>query len=514
MTEKKNPKLFVLDTNVLLHDPNCIFKFEENIVVIPVETLVELDRKKTAQGELGRSARQIHRVLRGFFEDKPLLHSNQGTKSSFLECPLPEQGILRIFINDGYVLRQPECEPLRERIRASIIHIDDPDHRIMASALYIKEFTPDSEVVFVTKDNNMAVKAMSLGLKVQDFLNDKITTKELREYRKVEIPYDEYTALFDTFNNVDHSVEELPDTSFKLDMEFFKDAELQINEYVIFTSEEQQLPARYVGEGYFKDLPIYTEFNSVQGGTRHGIQLPKGNRVIPKNFEQWILMDAILNPDIKLVTCRGMAGTGKTFLTIATALSLVLSENSHFEKLYISRPVVEIGKDLGALPGELEAKLAPYMQPYIDNLEVLFSQRRNKAGEGKKGSKKPIFTGGKDGGASQPNKPYQWLFDGGFLELEAMTFIRGRSIANAIMVIDEAQNMTPHEAKTVVTRMADDSKLILIGDTQQIDTPFLDAQSNGLVHTRERMKSLSLAAHTKLFEGVRSELSEAAALLM
>lgn len=513
MTKEKRPKLFVLDTNVLLHDPNSIFKFEEHTVVIPVETLVELDRKKTAQGELGRSARQIHRVLRSFFEGHPLLHSDKGTKSSHLEVELPEQGRLRIFINDGYVLRQPECEALRERIRASIIHIDEPDHRIMASALYIKEFNPEEEVVFVTKDNNMAVKAMSLGLNVQDFLNDKITTKELREYRKVEIPFDAYSSLFDTFNNVDHNAEELADTSFKLDLEFFKETELQINEYVIFTCDGQELPARYIGEGYFKDLPIYTEFTSVQGGTRHGIQLPKGNRVIPKNFEQWILMDAILNPEIKLVTCRGMAGTGKTFLTIATALSLVLSEQSHFEKLYISRPVVEIGKDLGALPGELEAKLAPYMQPYMDNLEVLFSQRSNKGGDGKKNSKKPIFNAGKDG-ASSPHKPYQWLFDGGFLDLEAMTFIRGRSIANAIMVIDEAQNMTPHEAKTVVTRMADDSKLILIGDTQQIDTPFLDDQSNGLVHTRERMKNLSLAAHTKLFEGVRSELSEAAAHLM
>ena len=504
MKPKNEIKTFVLDTNVLLHDPDCIYKFQENRVVIPVEALVELDNKKKVQGELGRSARQIHRNLRILFQTENCHPEEQNFS---LRSVLPKKGELCLVINDGEIKEAPECEKLRKKLRSALITIDQPDHRILASALYLQEIKKIPNIILVTKDNNMAVKGHALGLNAQDYLNDKITTQELKEYRSIEIPYEAFDGLYRTFqkNDPKNNKPLENDRSFFLNLENFDLSNLETNEYLIFKCQEQSIPARHTGEGYFKDLPIYTEFNSSKGGSRNGLQMPKGVRVIPKNLEQWILMDAILNPDIKLVTCRGIAGTGKTFISIATAIAELFSEKTHYEKLYISRPVVQIGKDLGALPGELDAKIAPYMQPYFDNLEVLFSKPRRNNGD--KTSKKPKVFGMREG-SSSPNKNYQWLLDTNQVEIEAMTYIRGRSISNAIMIIDEAQNMTPHEAKTVVTRMAEDSKLILIGDPQQIDTPFIDAQSNGLVYVRERMKEVPIVAHVKLFEGVRSELSK------
>jgi PhoH-like ATPase len=257
-------------------------------------------------------------------------------------------------------------------------------------------------------------------------------------------------------------------------------------------------------------------------------------RVIPKNYEQWIFLDALLNPEIKLVTCFGRAGTGKTFLSIAAALSQVLSDFAPYKKLYVSRPVVQIGKDIGALPGTKEEKLSPYIQPYFDNLEVLFSrsgapasaqvspsskqliatdsQRKQKKAQAMK-SAQPIF-GSQFQQVGQPRKPYQWLIDSGLIEIEAMTFIRGRSIGHAFMIVDEAQNMTPHEAKTVITRIGEGSKVVLIGDLDQVDTPYLDGKSNGLIHTYDRMKGHSITANVRLLHGVRSALSELAAQVM
>ena len=305
-----------------------------------------------------------------------------------------------------------------------------------------------------------------------------------------------------------------------------------INEYVMLTSDAWSEPARHVGEGAFVPLTLYREFLSTDSGSRKGLQMPRGMRVIPKNFEQWIFLDALLNPEIKLVTCFGRAGTGKTFLSIAAALSQVLSDFSPYKKLYVSRPVVQIGKDIGALPGSKEEKLSPYIQPYFDNLEVLFSKnsapasaqptaREMVATDTRNKKKKaqamkapqPIF-GSQFQPVNQPRKPYQWLIDSGLIEIEAMTFIRGRSIGHAFMIVDEAQNITPHEAKTVITRIGEGSKLVLIGDLDQVDTPYLDGKSNGLIHTHERMKGHAITANVRLLHGVRSALSELAAQAM
>jgi len=513
-------KTYVLDTNVLIHDPESLFKFDEHIVAIPVEVLSELDRHKTQPGQLGASARRVNRTVRSLFENRNLKEIVDGdvTKPSALHADLRDGGELRIIVNES-LIRDHFTGPRNERLRAVFMQVDAPDHRIIASALYLRD-TSKGPVILVTKDACMALKAQALGLEVQDYRNDRIEISDYGEYRSIPIS----AAAMRDFRDVAQVA-----VNFKKD-----DPEPIINEYVMLTSDSWTEPARHVGDGAFVPLGLYREFISTASGARKGLQMPRGMRVIPKNFEQWIFLDALLNPDIKLVTCFGRAGTGKTFLSIAAALSQVLSDFSPYKKLYVSRPVVQIGKDIGALPGTKEEKLSPYIQPYFDNLEVLFSrsgapaaaqvpannklplatdsQRKQKKAQAMKAAQ-PIF-GSQFQQIGQPRKPYQWLIDSGLIEIEAMTFIRGRSIGHAFMIVDEAQNMTPHEAKTVITRIGEGSKVVLIGDLDQVDTPYLDSKSNGLIHTHERMKGHSIAANVRLLQGVRSALSELAAQVM
>jgi len=509
-------KTYVLDTNVLIHDPESLFKFDEHIVAVPVEVLSELDRLKTQPGQLGASARRVNRSIRSLFENRPLKEIAEGdpTKPGALHATLRDGGELRVVVNES-LIRDHFNGSRSDRLRAVFMQVDAPDHRIIASALYLRD-TADGPVVLVTKDACMALKAQALGLEVQDYRNDRIETSDVGEYKTLTISA---SAM--------HDFRDMAQVEIKL-----KDEDLPvINEYVMLASDSWSEPARHVAEGAFVPLGLYREFLSTQSGARKGLQMPRGMRVIPKNFEQWIFLDALLNPDIKLVTCFGRAGTGKTFLSIAAALSQVLSDFSPYKKLYVSRPVVQIGKDIGALPGTKEEKLSPYIQPYFDNLEVLFSkngappvpmvakdtvatdsQRKQKKAQALKAAP-PIF-GSQFQQVNQPRKPYQWLIDSGLIEIEAMTFIRGRSIGHAFMIVDEAQNMTPHEAKTVITRIGEGSKVVLIGDLDQVDTPYLDGKSNGLIHTHERMKGYAITANVRLLHGVRSALSELAAKAM
>lgn len=512
-------KTYVLDTNVLIHDPESLFKFDEHTVAVPVEVLSELDRLKTQPGQLGASARRVNRSIRALFENRPLKEITEGdpSKPGALHAKLRDGGELRVVINDS-LIREHFNGERSERLRAVFMQVDAPDHRIIASALYLRDTTKGS-VILVTKDACMALKAQALGLEVEDYRNDRIETSDVGDYKTVTVT----AAAMRDFK-------ELAQVEVKLKGEDSP----AVNEYVMLTSSDWSEPARHVGENVFVPLGLYREFLSTDSGARKGLQMPRGMRVIPKNFEQWIFLDALLNPDIKLVTCFGRAGTGKTFLSIAAALSQVLSDFSPYKKLYVSRPVVQIGKDIGALPGTKEEKLSPYIQPYFDNLEVLFSrngapaapqvapsskalvatdsQRKQKKAQALKAAQ-PIF-GSQFQQVGQPRKPYQWLIDSGLIEIEAMTFIRGRSIGHAFMIVDEAQNMTPHEAKTVITRIGEGSKLVLIGDLDQVDTPYLDGKSNGLIHTHERMKGHTITANVRLLHGVRSILSELASKLM
>jgi PhoH-like ATPase len=522
-TRKAPTKTYVLDTNVLLHDPESIYNFEEHRVVLPVEVLSELDHKKTAPGALGANARAVNRYLREAFSD-----GLEG-KTAVLVAKYEEEGELQVVIQAN--LRKHLCSTRSEdregldalnaiatKLDDTLVSLKEPDHRILAAALYVQAHyaSKKHEVILVTKDSNMALKGMALGLKVEDYLTDAVDGTDT-ETRRIILEDPQDMEMF--ISQVDQ----------KLFISSVDTADLLINEYVFLECDGMTTPARHVGEGVFTTLPLYQEFCSK--GVRQGLQLPKGNRVLPRNLEQWLLMDALLNPEISLVTVRGKAGTGKTFIAIAAALHEVLSERTSYTRCYISRPVVTMGKDPGALPGTLEDKMAPYVQPYYDNLEALFGKKKSFLGQGgtrtdnpdvlatktaQKKSKKPakVFTEKGQSGHQKPSKPYQWLLDSGIIEIEALTFIRGRSIANAFMIMDEAQNLTPHEAKTLVTRMGEGSKLILLGDPAQIDSPFLDANSNGLVLVRERMANLGLAAHVSLVEGVRSPLSDAAADLL
>ena len=507
--KKDEAKIFVLDTNVLLHDPQCLHKFEDNKVAIPVEVLEELDHKKAAPGELGFAARNIHRELRAFF-DKEFAEPPEvnGKGSSALSCHLPGGGSLILVINDYIISKGPESEAVK-RLNATLVDVEKMDSRILASVLFLQETYPDNRVVLVTKDANMALKAISLGLRVQDYMNDKVTAA--KENGSIKTLVVEEKA-FKRFKK-----------EFSLDLDPKMTEHLSVNEYIYLSNGDKQESARYRGKGQIDGLVLDRDAT---------VKIPKGVRFGPLNDEQRMLMDALLDENIKLVTCIGKAGTGKTLVSIAMALYQAIGEDSLYEHVFITRPLVHIGKDTGALPGTLEEKMAPYIAPFYDNLDVLFSNRKvvKRPGVDSKQARLDRITSNRkrkkvmaklakqsakvesdEEDDGKWRKPYQFLFDHGIVEVEAMTYIRGRSLANTIFIIDEAQNLTPHEAKTVVSRMAVGSKVVLLGDPDQVDNMFLDAASNGLVHTAQRLKGSEITAHLKLTTGVRSELSDLAA---
>jgi PhoH-like ATPase len=511
-TKPAKTKIFVLDTNVLLHDPQCLNKFEENTIAIPVEVLEELDHKKSAPGELGFAARKIHRDLRALFDDQlgepPEM---KGKGSSALSRDLPNGGRLIVVINDYFIGGDSGSEGMN-RLKATLVNLEKMDSRILASVFFLEEVCEDCRVILVTKDANMALKGIALGLEVEDYLNDKVAGAKLGSgIQTVTVNNEDYGRFLK-----EHGVDLSPDVT----------SHLFLNEYIYVTNGEFREPARYRGDGQIDALIL-------SGDT--GVKIPKGINIYPLNDEQRMLMDALLDEDIKLVTCTGKAGTGKTLVSIAMALFQTLGEDNLYERVFITRPLVHIGKDTGALPGTLDEKLAPYIAPFYDNLEVLFSNRKvtrkdapsddqarlgritstrkRKKAMGKL-AKQPSHQEQDKDEANMPRKPYQFLFDYGMVEVEAMTFIRGRSLSNTIFIIDEAQNLTPHEAKTVVSRMAEGSKVVLLGDPYQVDNMFLDTYSNGLVHTAQRLKGTDITAHLELTTGVRSELADLAADLL
>jgi len=516
LSQKKTPsaktKIFVLDTNVLLHDPQCLRKFEDNTLAIPVEVLEELDGKKSAPGELGFAARKIHRDLRALFDDELVTPPElNGKGSSALSRDLPDGGRLIVVINDYFIGADRGSEGMN-RLKATLVDMEKMDSRILASVFFLKEVCEDCRVILVTKDANMALKGIALGLEVQDYMNDKVTGARLgASIQSITVGNEDYERFLE-----EHGVDLSPEVT----------SHLFINEYIYITNGEFSEPARYRGDGQIDALIL---------GSDTGVKIPKGINIHPLNDEQRMLMDAMLDEDIKLVTCCGKAGTGKTLVSIAMALFQTLGEDNLYERVFITRPLVHIGKDTGALPGTLDEKMAPYIAPFFDNLEVLFSNRklstkdesssdkarleritstRKRKKAMAKFAEQPSVKEQDDDEANRPRKPYQFLFDYGMVEVEAMTFIRGRSLANTIFIIDEAQNLTPHEAKTVVSRMAQGSKVILLGDPDQVDSMFLDAWSNGLVHTAQRLKGTDITAHLELTTGVRSELADLAADLL
>ncbi|MFD0895068.1 PhoH family protein [Luteolibacter ambystomatis] len=462
-------KNFVLDTNVLLHDPACLDRFKDNHLCVLVDVLSELDKFKSEQTERGANARRVHRRLTEMFScakkvTQGVSNAGGGTVRLVIydpsSCPKNSEELNRFY----------RIFPDRERV----------DHRILAACLLLKEHN-SSPVVLVTKDINMQLKARAVGIECQDYLNDKVDVREVSNYetRRIEVDATELQRFA---------------SGGEIQLDEQRWLGVAVNEYVLLgCGEKQTIPARLGVGGHFLRLQL-----------PEALKIPDGQSLKPMNLGQRCLIDALLNPDISLVTCYGHAGTGKTLVAVAAGLHEMF--NRKYNGLTVSRPVVAMGDQLGYLPGSLDEKMRPWLQPIHDALDLLM-RPAVPLGPRRKQQKK-------DAPDSGAKKPYEVLMDQGILEIEALCYIRGRSIPNRFFILDEAQQLTPQEAKTIVTRMSRGSKLVLVGDPAQIDNPYVDSRSNGLVYTRNRLKGQPFAAHVALSRGERSELAEAGAQLM
>lgn len=463
-------KNYVLDTNVLLHDPGCLERFKENHICILVDVLAELDKFKSEQSERGANARRVHRRLTEIFATAAIVTRGVATQGG---------GTIRLVIYDPI-----SCPDNSEQLKQFYRIFPDRervDHRILAACFLLQQYNPDGQVALVTKDINLQLKARAVNIECQDYLNDKVDAREVSNYevRRVEVDASELHRFA---------------SSGELAMEEDRYEGVSINEYVLLCSgEKQTIPARLQFDGKFVRLNI-----------PEVLKIPDGQTLKPLNLGQRCLIDALLNPDISLVTCYGHAGTGKTLVAVAAGLHEMF--NRRYNGITVSRPVVSMGDQLGFLPGSLDEKMRPWLQPIHDALDLLM--RPNVPLGPKRKQQKPATNG------LAAKKPYEILMEQGILEIEALCYIRGRSIPNRFFILDEAQQLTPQEAKTIVTRMSRDSKLVLVGDPAQIDNPYVDSRSNGLVYTRNRLKGQPFTAHVALNRGERSELAEAGAQLM
>ncbi len=442
---KKNSKIFVLDTNVILHDYRAIYSFQENDIVIPITVLEELDNFKKGHDELSWSSRQFTRQLDKISGDK-----------LFSDGVSLGEGLGNIYIKTHGDYPTEVKKAFQEQI---------PDHRILATAYNVRENNPDKETILITKDINLRMKAKSLGLKTQDYKSDKIL-----DLNKIE---EDIT----TISNVDSAI--VAKLYGKGNNITVTPEEVGINppkshEYFILKSDKSSVLAYY---NPYTQLIYRVEKREVFG-------------ISPRNSEQTFALHALTNPDIKLIAVTGKAGTGKTLVALAAALE----QHELYEQVLLARPIVALGnKDLGYLPGAEKDKIRPYMMPLFDNLNVI---------------KQSLRSNGK-----AIDMIDQMLKDGS-LEISPLAYIRGRSLPKVYFIIDEAQNLTPHEVKTIITRAGEGTKIIFTGDIQQIDSPYLDAFSNGLSHLSTKMKGEKLFTQINLVRGERSELAEVASRLL
>ena len=434
-------KNYILDTNVLLHDPNSVLYFDENFVLIPIEVIEEIDRFKRESTERGQNARTFSRTLDAL--------RSQGRLSDGV--PLSTGGRLKVIFQkpgeNGQV----------------VVGSKTVDSRIVALALHVQKAEPKTKTILVTKDINLRIKADALGLQAEDYETDRVLIKDL------------YTGMFD-----------LSVTPEKM-LSFRSNSELELNggktyrpnEYCTLT--EQGNPKRTaltkVDATGTKLIPVVDAREGVWG-------------IKPRNREQHFAFDALLDDRIKLVTLMGKAGTGKTLMAMAAGLKRTVLDRE-FRRLVVARPTISMGKELGFLPGSLEEKLSPWMQPIHDALELL-----------------------SDLNMGHEHRRSNDLMRSGSIVVEALSYIRGRSIANQFMVVDEAQNLTPLEVKTIITRVGHGTKIVFTGDPYQIDNPYVDSSSNGFNYVISKFRDQSIAAHIELQKGERSELAELAANLL
>lgn len=452
-------KTFILDTNVLLHSAGSIESFQENNVVIPMAVIEELDKFKKYQDELGRNARQVIRLLDQLRENGKL-----GKGVSLKKVSKIATGKLFVLTAASF---DSELGSAMREVFNSDLGTDSPDNRILRVAFALSKML--KQVVFISKDINLRLKADALGIKVMDFEREKI----------------DYNALYNGYRPIE------TDENFIADFQENKITDgrpfnLHPNEFVFF--QDAANPKNNALGRLHNDNFI------------HLLEPGRNDRmwnIFARNKEQRMAFDILLDPTVRLVTLVGGAGTGKTLLAIAGALECSL-HNNLYEKILVSRPIIPLGNDLGFLPGDKEAKLSHWMQPIFDNINYLLRNGMEKTSRRSSASSLSV----------------EQLINSRKLELEAITYIRGRSIPKQFVIIDEAQNLTPHEVKTIISRAGEDTKMVLTGDPQQIDNPYLDASSNGLTYTAERMKNTFLHAHISLQKSERSELSALAAQLL
>ncbi|WP_077211391.1 PhoH family protein [Bacillus dakarensis] len=440
-------KIYVLDTNVLLQDPYSIFSFEDNEVVIPAVVLEEVDSKKRYMDEIGRNARQVSRLIDGLRQTGKL-HE---------KIPLENGGALRIELNH------------RSFHQLQDVFVEKTnDNRILAVAknLSLEEDSKNNgrQVILVSKDALVRVKADAIGLYSEDFLSDRVVENDHI-----------YTGILELFLSVD------------LLSRFYEKGELSLSEIT--------------NHPFYPNQFLLMKDSLGSSSSAIGMVDHTGKRVKklifdhdhiwgirPRNVQQTMAIELLLRKDLPLITLIGKAGTGKTLLALAAGL-MQTEDYGAYKKLLVARPIVPVGKDIGFLPGEKEEKLRPWMQPIYDNLEYLFN-------------------------AKKPGELDAILAGMGSIEVEALTYIRGRSIPDQFIIIDEAQNLTKHEIKTILTRVGEGSKIVLMGDPEQIDHPYLDAYNNGLTYVVEKFKDQPISGHVKLYKGERSGLAQLAADLL
>ncbi len=436
-------KNYILDTNVLLHDPNSVLSFVDNHVLIPIEVIEEIDRFKRESNDLGQNARSVSRMLDGF----------RGTGSLSEGVDLPNGGKLKIaFYKNGHSGNGDGA-----------FNGNTVDNRILLLAASIQKTQPKNATILVSKDINLRIKADALGLLAEDYETDRVFITDL------------YTGMME----IAVSPAKIAEFRAKSELALDDGKKYFPNEYCTLADESNTKKAALakVDATGKKLIPIIDCRDGIWG-------------IKPRNREQHFALDALLDDRIKLVTLMGKAGTGKTLLAMAAGLKRVVNDRE-FRRLVVARPTISMGKELGFLPGSLEEKLAPWMQPIHDALEML-----------------------SDLNMGHDHRRSGDLMRSGAIVVEALSYIRGRSIANQFMIIDEAQNLTPLEVKTIVTRVGNGTKIIFTGDPYQIDNPYVDSSSNGFNYVVSKFRDQAISAHIELQKGERSELAELAANIL
>jgi PhoH-like ATPase len=437
-------KIFVLDTNVALHDSKCIYQFQEHDVVIPITVIEELDNFKKGNESLNHHAREFLRAIDGL-TGEPLF--DRGVKIG--------DGLGRVMVKVGQEFHPDLKLSFGERT---------PDHEILNIAYRLARKNSRVQVILVTKDVNLRMKAKAVGLTAQDYRNDHV--KDITTlYQGVRLQEHVAGDIIDQFYAPPHAA----DTS-----DLGLDPPILPNEFVILRNGKKSALATYDGE--------QQQLRRVDKAGAYGIN--------PRNAEQAFALNALMNPNVNLVTISGKAGTGKTLLALAAALECRKS----YRQIFMARPVVPLSnKDIGYLPGDIQSKLDPYMQPLYDNLGVIKNQFSN---------------------SDQKHKRINEFLEEEKLVIAPLAYIRGRSLVGIYFIVDEAQNLTPHEVKTIITRAGEGTKVVLTGDIFQIDHPYLNSHSNGLSYLIDRMKGQTIYAHVNLTRGERSPLADLASNLL